>query len=182
MDALKKLGYEPGEHGTYEIKYHNDEIVPADFKQESTLHIFTGTENLNLFDLRGSGDLMSPDYWKHDEFRVCEYAGYDGVIIDDFAQSKSEGNYGHTSMGLFESGYHKLTEYRIPARNFDDFENSKSKTTEEFTGLYNELTDKSPELDEINSLRESREERNNDRFERENDADKDEIEDEEIGR
>ena len=158
-DALKKLGYEPDEHGTYEIKYHNDEIVPADFKQESTLHIFTGIENLSLYDLRGGGDLMNPDYWRSEEFKLCEKAGYDGVIIDDFAQSKSMGNYGHTSFGLFESGYHKLKEYRIPAKNFDDFENSKAKMTEEFRGFYNELTDKTYELYEINSLRESKNDR-----------------------
>ena len=36
-------------------------------------------------------------------FQKVEKDGYDGIKINDYAQVESEGNFGHTSIGLFES-------------------------------------------------------------------------------
>lgn len=133
-EKLKELGYEP----TYESSDNNfswklkmkktDDgyvILPSDYREVGRLLIIKPKEDLRIFDLteggRVSGDLMDLDYHKLDLFRKVEEEGYDGIKINDFAQIESEGNFGHHSIGLFESTIPKLDIVSIPAVHPKDF-------------------------------------------------------------
>ena len=129
---LKEMGYKPDSDGFYDIIFDNEgNIASPEYSMPSELYIFKGKNKLKLKDIRTSreGDLMDVDYNKFDDIKKAESEGYDGVIINDFAQSKKQGNVGHKSIGLFESGYKKLEKTKIDAKNFDDL-SSKEKTPE----------------------------------------------------
>lgn len=130
------LGYK-GENGMYRIKQdRSHKFAPAHYKLPGTLFILIGKSRLRLFDLTGGSDeddLMDPTYNKIILFRKAQEAGYDGVRINDFAQSKIWGNIGHRSIGIFPSGLAKLQIENTQATNFDWPENSLStKDTDEF--------------------------------------------------
>lgn len=62
----------------------------------------TTSDNLNLLDLSISeGNLSDPMHKRIDLFREAEMRGYDGIIINDFAQSEDCGNVDHRAVGLF---------------------------------------------------------------------------------
>ena len=115
---LKKLGYEPdtlsgNNNYKLKIKYENGEevVLPKDYRTKGRLLILTPKETLNIFNMRTSveGDLTDLDYHKIDIFRKVEKEGYDGVLINDFAQIESEGNFGHKSIGIFNDSINKLS-------------------------------------------------------------------------
>lgn len=117
-------------------------ILPSNYSMPGNLYIFNGASKLNLYDMStGEGDLMNVQYHEIDTFKKIDDAGFDGVIIDDFAQSKTYGNVGHESVGLFERGIKKLSSLSIPAKNYDWPEEgiSKNETPEfEYSKLFKE--------------------------------------------
>jgi hypothetical protein len=111
-------------------------VVHADHKLDGTLLIIKGFDDMKFYDMsNGDSDLTDLQYNKITTFRRLEEEGYDGVIIDDFAQSKYWGNMGHRSVGFFASACEKLRVNMIPARNFDWSDDTRNVTdTPEFTG------------------------------------------------
>jgi len=119
-NKLQKLGYKPESIRYYgdndyklKLRYNEDGegiILPNSFRMKGKLIILTPKEDLNIFDMRTSdeGDLTDLDYHKIDLFRKIEKEGYDGILINDFAQIESEGNFGHRSIGIFNNSIDKL--------------------------------------------------------------------------
>jgi hypothetical protein len=111
-------------------------ILPADHKNIGTLVLIHPRANLNIYDITDlGGDLTNPQYHKRDLFFNLQESGYDGVKINDYAQSQINGNFGHVSVGLFPSGIQQCSCVTIPATNFDwdSWESVQAKTTPEFT-------------------------------------------------
>jgi RNA:NAD 2'-phosphotransferase (TPT1/KptA family) len=117
---LREYGYEPRGKGMdewYRLKTERGEgkdVLLPNRNQEGTLLAFDVLEPLRLYDMteggRREGDLMEPDHLKHSQFEAAQAAGYDGVKINDFAQSETEGNVGHTAIGIFGRGLAKVKE------------------------------------------------------------------------
>lgn len=130
------LGYKKDRNGAYHIREDdNGNIAPASYKLKGTLFIIIGKSKLKLYDMTGGtndDDLMDPTYNKIHLFKRIEKEGYDGVIINDFAQSKMWGNVGHRSIGIFPSGLAKLKIENTPASNFDWGDSLDAVDTEEF--------------------------------------------------
>ena len=86
--------------------------MPADYQMRGKLFILIPDQDLNVYDMTygGSidGDLTDLDYHKTDFFDKLKQKGYDGVKINDFAQSNDQGNFGHTSIGLFKQALPKV--------------------------------------------------------------------------
>lgn len=127
-DFFDSIGYhgERDKHQyTYRIKTgyddHRQIVYPADYKKVGRLFIFYGAERLNILNIsRGESDLTDLQYHKYNTFERAKKEGYDGVKIDDFAQSRLHGNMGHTSVCLNSNGLSKLTYDVIPATNYDE--------------------------------------------------------------
>lgn len=95
-------------------------VVNADFTKEGVLAIIEGFEGMRLLDIStGDADLTDVQYHKLRLFRQAEEQGYDGVVIDDFCQSKTWGNVAHRSIGFFAEAAKRLQTTIIPARRFD---------------------------------------------------------------
>lgn len=105
----------------------NGEILPPNESVSGTLYILEPIRDLKIYDYAKDreGDLTDLEYHKVKLFRSIEKDGYDGIRINDFAQSDDEGNFGHTSIGLFkntlkdmkivdkiEAKHPKLSDYR----------------------------------------------------------------------
>jgi len=122
--VINELGYAPDSSGRVDLKLDHKEgkrrLLKADYEMPGTLYVFTGAEKLNLYDYStGESDLMNVQYHDLEMFKSLEEKGYDGVIIDDFAQSERYGNVGHRSVGLFSEGIKKLGVEPLPAVNYD---------------------------------------------------------------
>ncbi|MDZ4391193.1 MAG: hypothetical protein U0974_15830 [Gemmatimonadales bacterium] len=116
-DSVKvKMGFAPGAGKGGQVV-----VRPADYKEPGRLYIALPTETLRLADMAAGheGCLVDPDHRKIDAFREMEFMGYDGVVINDFAQSPSAGNVGHESIGLFPKGLTKITAISVPASHVD---------------------------------------------------------------
>lgn len=95
-------------------------VVPATHRNEGNLLIVGGFSDMRFYDIsRGESDLTDLQYHKIATFRRLESEGYDGVIIDDFAQSRVWGDIGHRAIGFFKNACERLTYEVIPAKNFD---------------------------------------------------------------
>jgi hypothetical protein len=114
---MNTLGYKPtGEdynnNYSWKLKMDGREIVPANYQMKGRLFILVPNQDLNVYDMTygGSidGDLTDLDYHKTDFFDELMKKGYDGVKINDFAQSNDQGNFGHTSIGLFKQALGKV--------------------------------------------------------------------------
>lgn len=135
-----EMGYKPNDNGGYRIRHYEidgvDQIVPASFKAVGQLYMLMNKGELKIYDYTGhGGDLMDPQYNHIKIFKMLEQEGYDGVKINDYAQSENWGNVGHESIGIFPSGLRKIKYLTIPASNFDwDVDNEKLQRTktEEF--------------------------------------------------
>lgn len=139
---LGTLGYERDDRHMFEIKFrydgHQQVLLPADYKAPGHLFVIEGKERLNLFDYAKDreGDAMDPDYHKRTMFRQKAFAGYDGIVINDFAQSEVWGNVGHQSVGLFPKGIEQVNFYTVPCTTFDWPETGLAlRPTPEFTKL-----------------------------------------------
>lgn len=109
----ESLGYVPDDDGMIDVKGRfvggEYEYISADYKMPGKLYVISGVSQLKLMDIsKGESDLTNLQYHKLDLFKQFESDGYDGVIIDDFCQTKKYGNLGHQSVGIFPSGISKL--------------------------------------------------------------------------
>ena len=138
---LAKLGYTPiniGSNGnhSWELLYDNNKIQPANYRAKGRLLIVTPKRDLRIYDntLGGSteGDLTDPEYHKLDLFKIVEKQGYDGIKINDFAQSSDWGNVNHTSIGLFKKTLKDLNFEEIEAIHHDLSDVSKDWKTPEY--------------------------------------------------
>jgi hypothetical protein len=135
VSFLAGLGYkyDDGKPYYYVFIAENDRILPASYVPQGELYILLGKSDLNIYDYTNSmGDLMDPDYLKVSLFKKVMEAGYDGIKINDYAQSKNWGNLGHVSVGLFPSGLQKLKKEKVPAKSFD-FGDTLDGTADEFS-------------------------------------------------
>lgn len=115
-DKLKSLGYEPdssvGPNESYLWNINvdnNDNILPPDYKTKGKLYIIIPQRDMKMYDIStGEGDINDVQYNSLDLFRELEEQGYDGIIIDDFAQHNKMGNFGHKSFGFFKTAYDSL--------------------------------------------------------------------------
>ncbi len=95
-------------------------IVPADFKRQGSLVIAQGFSDMRFLDIsRGESDLTDLQYHSHNIFARAKAEGYDGVVIDDFCQTKNWGNVGHRSIGFLDHAVSKLSTEVIPAVRFE---------------------------------------------------------------
>lgn len=111
------LGYKPstpdkyGDHG-WKLKVSNGEVMPADFRFKGRLFILVPNVDLKIYDMTDGetieGDLTDVQYHSHKVFAMAKERGFDGVKINDFAQSNDQGNFGHTSIGIFPKSLSKM--------------------------------------------------------------------------
>ena len=117
------------EKGGYHIHQHGKDLV-------GRLFIFNVLAPLRIYDnTQGGereGDLMNVEYHSLGLFRAAEERGYDGIKINDFAQTEIWGNVGHTSIGLFPRALEKVEWTAIPAQNFDWEEDLSQEITPEY--------------------------------------------------
>lgn len=103
---LKNLGYEIGNDGRIArlLQKLDGTILPASNRLVGKVLKITCKRDFKVFNMtyQSDGDLMEPDYHKISSFKKLEEKGYDGVIINDFAQTSYHGNLGHRSIGFFE--------------------------------------------------------------------------------
>lgn len=112
---LQKAGYKKSRHGMYEIYTHGRKLLDPDEFVKGRLYIAKAKEPLVLW-RKATGESDQTDLQYHDikGFKDAKEKGLDGVLIDDFAQSKEWGNLGHASVGLFDSD--KIEVKDIPAQ------------------------------------------------------------------
>jgi len=112
-----------------------ERILPASHRDMGTLVIVPRPEELRLLDLRNGlyGSDMCNSYRYTNVFQAAARDGYDGVIIDDLAQTERNGNLGHYGYGLFQRTADRLPELRIPAQHAEWDRNVTS--TPELTAL-----------------------------------------------
>jgi hypothetical protein len=157
-----EMGYKPTgtEHApdnnySWKLKYDNGQVQPANYKAKGRLLIVIPQRDLKILDTtdRGNreGDLTDLDYHKHNWFQSAEQHGYDGIKINDFAQSSDQGNLGHTSIGLFKNTLKDVKIEEIDATHNDlepHFQSSNWQSPEykKYKGI-NEIIDE--ELEKI---------------------------------
>lgn len=114
-------------------------ILPASYRETGTLVVVPRPSDLRLLDLRNGpyGSDMCNSYRYTRTFRQAESDGYDGVIIDDLAQTETYGNLGHYGFGLFSKTANQLPELRIPAQHAEW--TRWSTVTPEFAALRSEI-------------------------------------------
>lgn len=117
LAALRALGYAFMDD-CEQVKYASGPTGPiarADWQQPGQVFV-TAADGLRLLDRStGEGDLTEKAHLDFDLFRRAEKAGYDGIVIDDFAQSIDCGNVGHRSVGLFAHVVDRLEFVAYPA-------------------------------------------------------------------
>lgn len=124
------LGYEndarhPERQRSYRVKTTIEDkqsvFLPADHMAPGRLFVVEGVGELRLLDMATGrdGDLQDPDHLKLAAFRRAEAQGWDGVVINDFCQSRTHGNVGHLSWGVLPSALHKIRYAVVPAVRFD---------------------------------------------------------------
>lgn len=124
QEMLSDIGFEkPDINRPYAFRVSESRILRPDEKTLGRLFIFEAQEPVRIFDYTSGGekegDLTDVDYNKLNLFRIIEKKGYDGIKINDYAQSEYWGNFGHTSIGLFPRALSKFRWTTIPASNFD---------------------------------------------------------------
>jgi hypothetical protein len=115
---INQYGYTPKHKSDFDnnyewkIKLKGNEIMKADYRAKGRLFILVPNSDLKIYDNtkggRIEGDLTNVEYHSHDLFSKVKESGYDGIKINDFAQSNDLGNFGHTSIGLFQDTIKKL--------------------------------------------------------------------------
>jgi len=156
---LMNLGYKPESTNSYDYKwklnFKDSELQPGDFKFQGRLLIVIPKRDLKIYDTtdngRREGDLMDLDYHKHNWFDLAKKKGYDGIKINDFAQSNDYGNVSHYSYGLFENTLKDLDVKEIKGKHNDldphfksgkwqspEYEKMKDIIKEEFFKILNQ--------------------------------------------
>jgi hypothetical protein len=141
------LGYENkgvGGDCTYELltdgwdkDTQEHKIVAADFKRQGSLVIAQGFADMRFLDISlGDSDLTDLQYHSHNIFKRAKAEGFDGVVIDDFCQTKTWGNVGHRSIGFLDHAVARLSTTVIPAVRFEwgpESKDLKVKDTPEYS-------------------------------------------------
>ena len=147
---LMEFGYEPSSVDSYSLNHswrlkttYKDEemvILPAEYRHQGRLLIITPKEDLKIYDYTfgetKEASLLNPDYHNITLFRKVEESGYDGIKIPDHAQIESEGNFGHSSIGLFRKTLQKIDVVEIPAVHPKDFGEKHFMTNDYDTDEY----------------------------------------------
>lgn len=88
----------------FRLKMKGEEVMPNSYFIPGRLFMIQPVNpdyQPRFLDMRDhEGDLNDPQYNRFDWFEIMRRDGYDGIIIEDYAQSTIHGNYGHTSYGL----------------------------------------------------------------------------------
>lgn len=142
-EQLSKLGYEPDEyssgfHGNnYKVMIgHDDKILNANYVNMGKLYIAKPKRDLKFLDIStGESDLTELQYHYVKIFRQAEKDGYDGIIIDDFAQHDTMGNVGHTSYGIFKKSIKDLEFEVIDACHPEDISREHSNEYKKHRGI-----------------------------------------------
>lgn len=119
ITKMKTFGYEPtGYSGDYFTKILTDNdgnLLPSSTRTIGKVLEITCKRDFKFYNyaLGKEGDLMEPDHRKYGLFKQIEEDGYDGIIINDYAQSEYHGNYGHISFGFFKSSLKDLSSKQI---------------------------------------------------------------------
>jgi hypothetical protein len=114
---MKEKGFGSRKHSSDSFIVHvdKDKILKEKEAQEGRLFIAKVKEPLTLWrKAKGDSDLTDVQYHDLSGFKKMKEKGLDGVLIDDFAQSKEYGNFGHLSVGLYSTD--KLVIKDIPAQ------------------------------------------------------------------
>lgn len=119
---VEALGYERQGRGDqpgfrrYRFLFHDGRLLAPGEKVIGSLCIATTRRPMTLWvKARGESDLQDLQYHDVPGFRRAQREGLDGMVIDDFAQSKEWGNLGHLSVGLFAEALPDLSIQCIPA-------------------------------------------------------------------
>ncbi|CAH1691580.1 conserved hypothetical protein [Hyphomicrobiales bacterium] len=122
--ALESLGYDLSAGPIWVSQQIIDGrtlTMPADWRMPGRLLFCRMDPNWRWLDIsRGDSDLTDLQYHAHEAFDRAVVEGYDGVIIDDFAQHRVLGNVGHRSWGLLPRTAQALTWSEIPASSTKD--------------------------------------------------------------
>lgn len=92
-------------------------LTPADARTPGQVFV-TVLDGLKLADLRSelNSDLTDPGHRQIGLFAAMRQAGYDGIVIDDFAQcGRDHENIGHVSIGVFAASLASLSFLSYPA-------------------------------------------------------------------
>jgi hypothetical protein len=128
-DRMVRLGYKKDSHGYYALKVANNTILGPNEVQKGRLLIAKVKEPLKVWKKsEGEGDQMNVQYHDISGFKRAKAEGLDGVLIDDFAQSKEYGNFGHLSVGLFDTKKLSVTSVEAQYREWE----YKNKGTPEY--------------------------------------------------
>lgn len=113
LQKMKNFGYDGGNYGYFKkVKTDKDgNLLPADYKDVGKVLEITCTRDFKFYNIGHGkeGDLMDLEYKQIGLFRKAEEKGYDGIVINDFAQSEKYGNYGHKSFGFFNRALKDLS-------------------------------------------------------------------------
>lgn len=124
VERLEAMGYlnDGGVGGDWRswVLTNKQVVMPANWRVPGRLLMLEGFEQMRLCDISlGDSDLTDLQYKKIGLFDRLAAEGYDGVVIDDFCQSKAWGNVGHRSIGFFGTAIGSLKISEIAAENFD---------------------------------------------------------------
>lgn len=114
---MKQKGFGTRKHSSdsFIVRFSNNKILKEGEAEKGRLFIARVKEPLTLWrKAKGDSDLQDLQYHDLSGFQKAKGKGLDGVLIDDFAQSKEYGNFGHLSVGL--SSTDKLAVKEIPAQ------------------------------------------------------------------
>jgi len=139
---MKSFGYEPKDINSYDsnaeyrIKIKSDHtILPADFKESGRLFVIKPKRNMKIYDyaMGTDPDLTDLDYHKHDVFEKVQEFGYDGIKINDFAQTEEFGNVGHKSIGFFKDAIKDLNIKVVENVSHPKFKDRIGEKSEEYS-------------------------------------------------
>lgn len=123
---IRDLGYAPyhgGIYPSYQFYFDIDgSVLPPGGAVKGELFVVAPTQDLRIADITDlGGDLTNPAHLWTSLFRQLEDLGYDGVVINDYAQSEEWGNLGHRSLGIFSHALGELELVdRVPA-TYEEF-------------------------------------------------------------
>lgn len=116
---MKESGW-ADERGQFKIKFNKDKPLKPGEASPGRLFIAKVKEPLTVWvKATGDGDLQDLQYHDLKGFKAAEAQGLDGVVIDDFAQSEVEGNFGHQSLGMFSDDKLQIREVPAQYREWD---------------------------------------------------------------
>ena len=109
---VRGLGYTMERNEYAPIRMVGDQtiLLPADYMMPGEVYV-TLKDDLNILDLRDQlqSDLLDPGHRQFRAFEQAQAEGYDGIMIDDYAQcGRNSTNVGHPSVGLFSKTLKRL--------------------------------------------------------------------------